>query len=802
MRSRFRHAGCLLTASLLAAPGLAPVAVAQSQPQVQAFDFDLAPRPVAAAANEVGRIAGLTVIFAGDAPAGATSNAVRGRMTADEALATLLAGTELIHAFTAAGAVRIEALPDAAALGQDGGQDDEQVALSPIIVQRKLAFSGAVDGFLAPATETGVKSGVPLSEVPQSISVVTSGELEARQPVQIEDAVKYTAGVNASTWGVDDRYDQFAIRGFDLGTGSIYRDGLPQKASSFSAFSTDPYMTERIDVLRGPAGVLYGSNDAGGMINLVTKRPTFDHLGEASVSYGSNDTATAAFDWSDSLNEAGSIAGRLTGLLRRGETEYDNSDNDRAFLAGGLTLAPTESTVFTLLAHVQQDALSPLVMFPVAGEDYDAAFGRLPGDWGYAQSDYNRFETEQQSVGWELTHEFSEALSFNHRLRYAHQTTDYAQLDYSHATAKGVRYYPFLVEEDAQTLGLDNNFEWKRRFGPAENSLIVGGDYQKTENDAQVYLDYKTYLVGYADPSLDFAVVDPALSTDEKVAYTEYGIYFQDHLKFDNGTSLTFGLRHAWMENEIRDQVGGGVSAQSNDATTGMIGATHEFENGLAPYVSYTQGFQQNVGKTIDGNVLDPSESRQWEAGLRYAPTRDLLLSAAVFDLRKTNVKDYDLNDPTWSSFTQAGEIRSRGVEFEARGRIAERLQGVASYAFLDTEIIRSADPSLIGNENAMAPAHQISAWLDYDARALLPGLSFGAGVRYVSDAYSTQANARKTPGYALADLAVRYDAGDYGLDLSVSNLFDKDYYGVCYDYYGCAMGEGRRITLRLTRGF
>ena len=152
-----------------------------------------------------------------------------------------------------------------AALAAQSAQAQEAapMELPSILLRYELDYSGRVDGYLAPATETGVKSGVPLSEVPQSISVVTSTELEARQPDEVEDAIAYVPGITASTWGTDDRFDQFSIRGFDMGTNALYRDGLPQKALSFSAFSTDPYMIDRVDVLRGPAGVLYGSNDAG-----------------------------------------------------------------------------------------------------------------------------------------------------------------------------------------------------------------------------------------------------------------------------------------------------------------------------------------------------------------------------------------------------------------------------------------------------------------------------------------------------------------------------------------------------------
>jgi len=310
------------------------------------------------------------------------------------------------------------------------------------------------------------------------------------------------------------------------------------------------------------------------------------------------------------------------------------------------------------------------------------------------------------------------------------------------------------------------------------------------------------HTVTYDDPSLDFAVTDPALSSESRTTYVEKGVYLQDHVDFGQGTKVTAGLRHSWFDTKAEDLASGTSDSQDNSATTGMIGLTHEFANGLTPYISYTEGFVQNVGTTIDGDVLDPSESTQWEVGLRYASSPDLMLSAALFDLRKTNVKEYDLSDPTWSSFTQAGEVKSQGIELEARGRLSDTLQGVLSYTYLETEITKSSDSSIIGNENAFAPNHQASLWLDYDASDFAPGLKIGGGLRYVSSYYATQSNGRVTDGYTLADLAVSYDLADFTVDVGVTNLFDKDYYNVCYDSYGCSKGEGRVITVGLTREF
>lgn len=426
----------------------------------------------------------------------------------------------------------------------------------------------------------------------------------------------------------------------------------------------------------------------------------------------------------------------------------------------------------------------------------------LPDSFAYAQSPYNHFDTEQTSFGTEFTHEFTPDLVFNQRMRVARQETDYAQLDFSYADASGLHYYAFENQEVAQTFGIDNNLQWKADVAGVENTLTVGADMQKSVFDSVQYLDYTMYDVAYDDLSLDFGVEQPALGTDQHSEYLEQGVYLQDHMRFATGTTLTAGLRHSWFDTAVTDNATGTMTEQANDATTAMIGVTHQLDNGLTPYASYTEGFVQNVGKTIDGDVLDPSESNQKEIGLRYAPTNNLLLAVALFDLRKTNVKEYDLNDSTWTSFTQAGEVRSRGIELEARGRLTETLSGVASYTYLDATVTKSTDASIIGNDSAFAPTHQASLWLDYDASAQVQGLTLGGGIRYVSDFYASQNNGRVTEGFTLVDAKASYELAEMTVNVGVTNLLDTDYYGNCYDGYGCSLGEGRTVTVSLNKSF
>lgn len=660
-------------------------------------------------------------------------------------------------------------------------------------------------GYTVQTTATGVKAGVPITEVPQSVGVVTSQELEDRDPVQIEDALAYVPGVVASPWGVDDRYDQFLIRGFDLGTSGIFRDGLVNKAMNFTGFKVDPYMVQRIDVLKGPASVLYGSNDAAGVVNIISKRPEFEPFTEARLSYGSHNTAELGLD-TGGANADGTLAWRFTGLTREGANEIENSQDDRDLLAFGLTWAPTDRTSITFLAHWQKDNLTANSFMPVAGEDYDISLGEMPESFTNSQHPWNKFATEQASIGWQAEHEFSDSLKLRQNFRYAKQNTNYKHLyfngmilpDYT-PSADSMNFAAFAVDETGRTAAVDTQLEYRSNFGSAENILTFGIDLSRREVDGTMGWE-NSYQIDIADPNFDFDVTEPAIYQDQKTTLEEKGLYVQDHLRLDNGVTVTAGLRRSWVETTTDDRLGGTTSSQKDDATTGMIGATWDLGNGFVPYASYAESFTTNIGTTFDGAQYDPTEGSQYEIGLRYAPDGSAMqLSAALFDIIKSNVLT---SDPDHAGFSiQTGEVRHRGLELEARGQLTEQLSLVAGYTFLDAEITKSNDGDA-GNRTPLVPRHQASVWADYAFAGRAEGLSLGGGLRYVGESWGDTANTREVDSYLLADLAVRYDWDSYRASFGVTNLFDKDYAATCDASVGCIQGEGREMTLTLSKRF
>jgi len=664
---------------------------------------------------------------------------------------------------------------------------------------KETPISGGT-GYTARETSAGFKGGAPVTEVARSVSVVTAQEIADRNPTQIEDAVAYTPGVNASNWGVDDRFDQFMIRGFDTGSTGIFRDGLIQKTINFSGFKTDPVMVERIDVLRGPSGVMYGPGDAGGVVNLITKRPRFEKFTEAELQFGSHDTAQAAVDLGNH-NAAGTLAWRLIGLSRNGGNEIDGAEDDRNLVALGVTWAPSDRTEVTILGHYQDDALAPNMYLPVAGADYDASLGALPESFVNSQHAFNQFDAESWSVGYQARHEVNSQLTLRQNLRYSKQDTTYRHLYFGGmADASTMQFWDFTVFEEATRLAVDTQLEYRSAFGAVDNTLVAGVDYYRQEVDGTQGFG-SGYQITVADPSYDFDVSDPGNYVDRKTTEDQTGLYVQNHSRFQNGVTVTAGLRKSWISSETENRLTGTTSSQDDDALTVSLGATWDLGNGFVPYAGYAEGFQTNIGSSFDGSAFKPTESEQFEVGLRYQPAgRNLMLSAALFDLSKTNVLT---TDPTNAGFqVQTGEVRHKGIELEARGQLTDQLSAIFSYSYIDAEITRSNDGDT-GNTTAKVPDHLAALWLDYAFAGQFDGLKLGGGLRYVGESWGDNANTRRVDDYVLADVALSYAWDDYRLSLGVTNLLDKEYAATCEGAgSGCITGEGREVTLSLRRSF
>ncbi|VVM77397.1 Ferrichrome outer membrane transporter/phage receptor [Pseudomonas fluorescens] len=660
-----------------------------------------------------------------------------------------------------------------------------------------------VVGYVAKRNTSATKTDTPIIETPQSLSVVTSDEIRDRQSETMAQALSYTPGFTASSTAFNRTADRFRIRGFSVesATGGSLRDGLRLQTNSYDGIQ-EPYGLERVEVIRGAASVLYGQLSPGGMVNGVSKRPTEAPLHELNLQAGSNDRKQLSADFSGPLAGSDTLSYRLTLLSRNSDTQQDHLNDDRFYIAPALTWRPDEDTSLTLLSFYQKTDTrfpAPLAYQLVEGVGKGAfTIGRH--DF-IGEPDYDDMNGEMSALGYEFSHNFNEHFTVNHKLRYSESDVKwrYLQAQTSAAAIRNAANTGILARqysdrhERARTLATDTNIVSKWQLGSVEHTALVGFDGYD--------ISYDSHNFRGAAPSLDLSrynygqpvVVNrnPATDRGSQLDTLQKGVYFQDQIKFDDKWVLQLGGRHDWADQQQKAHRNDAKASQSDEATTWRAGLVYLADNGLAPYISYSESFFPVSVAEVTGQRFDPTEGKQYEVGVRYQPKdSNLLLSAAVYELTQTNVLK---QDPATEEYRQTGEVRSRGLELEAKADITSALSMIATYAYTDARTTKSAIAAEVGQRTDETPYHQAALWTSYDfVNWGIAQLTVGAGARYMG---TTQASGvdSATPAYTLFDAMARYRIDDnWTVTVNANNLTDKRY--VQCSFTSCSYGDERTL--------
>lgn len=650
---------------------------------------------------------------------------------------------------------------------------------------------------IAKDSGTATKTDTAITEIPQSISVITDRQMRDRGIHGVEEAVWYTAGAQGGGYGTDSRSDWLLVRGF---TPARYMDGLALPEGSGTGITRiEPYGMERVEVLKGPASVNYGAMPPGGLVNYVSKRPTEDSLREVELQVGSEDMRQLAFDFGGKLNDSGTLLYRLTGLARNGDTSVDYIHDDRYFLAPALTWKPDDANTFTVLARYQKaDTKSGAGFLPAEGTLLPNPNGKIPTHRFTGEPNANDYVKTMKSLGYEFEHDFGGGTAFQQSLRYGT-----AEVDPSVAVGafglladqRSLFRYLWSTREDEKTLGVDNNIQW--HFGDrVQHTLLVGLDYRRSRYSYDsnflfnaTSLDVFNPVYGsMPDLTPDF---DPATTASTRQTQSQLGLYVQDQIKVDRWV-FTLGGRQDWVGTDTNG------SHQSDDKFSARVGVNYVFDNGLAPYVGWSQSFQATIGREHEdrgGSAFVPTSGEQVEVGLKYQPSgSNLLATLALYEITQENTLTVD---PDHTLFQiQQGETKVRGAELEARWNVGRGLSLYGAYAYIDSEVTKTTVAETLGKEIALQPKHAASAGGDYTiTEGALAGLGFGAGVRYTGDHYGDAPNLWKTPSYTVFDVAVHYDFGNWRLQLNAQNVTDKEYISACNAVYWCYYGYARNVT-------
>ncbi len=646
---------------------------------------------------------------------------------------------------------------------------EERVANDPVVV-----------------TATALKVDTPLVETPRPVSSVDREELEARNVQQLDETFRYRAGVLSGHFGSDNNTDWFKVRGFDQST---YQDGLRIYREGFYQWLPEPFGLERVDVFKGPSSILYGEAPPGGLINAVSKRPTETPQGEVNVQFGNRDHRQVGIDTSGPVGESDNVRYRLVGLYKERDGDLNATNNERYYFAPSLAVDVSDDTTVTFLASVQKDDGVPVNSFKLPyGTVQDTPFGRVAPQTNLSEPGYDKDNRTQWALGYELRHQLNDTWRFEQDLRYSEldlelrSTYAFFMADERQA-ARGHVYRDGTID----SLTVDNRMVGTWYTDRTENTLLLGADYQNLGVSGQEADPFP-----FGDPidifNPTYGNFTPVGQDDlltREIDKEQTGLYAQNQLRIDDRWVLLGGVRYDQADTENRNVTAGTTQRSDDDQVSWSGGAMYLGENGVNPYISYTESFDPLGRVDSDGDLYEPREGRQWEAGVKVSPFGwDGYVTAAVFDLQESNTL---INSPSGFQ-VQEGERTSQGFELEGVGYLTDDLKVTAAYTYTDSRLEDDQRAPLI-------PRHQASTWLDYAfTGGALNDVTLGGGVRYVGSTIDTSvADNTAVDSYTLVDAMVGYEFADgWQAQLNVNNLTDKEYVASCE--YWCYYGESRSV--------
>ena len=646
---------------------------------------------------------------------------------------------------------------------------------------------------------SGTKTDTPLAETPQSITVITSDDIAGRSLQNLNQALRFVAGVTPETRGASaEVYDQFKLRGFDA---PVYLDGLKQFGSSsgYAVPQVDVSRLDRIEVIKGPASVLYGQSSPGGLVAESSKLPLDQALyGAISGTYGNYDLYRVDADLGGRAGEG--VLWRINGSANGADTQQKFGKRERQTISAAVTAGAGSSTSFTLLANPN---------------------GKLPTSFDGGEAG-NRFSRDQAALTYIFRHDFGGGWAFRSSGRYQYVKANLGLiytaggLDSRDPTGQTFLRASYATREKLNNWTFDNQLSGTVQTGPIKHTLLFGVDRQVAHSIEDFAFGTAPSLNGYAPvygtvtvPQTPAAVPNP-LAGYTAIQQRQQGVYAQDQMSLGDLRVVLSG-RQDWARSE---QVGLGV--KHDEKFTYRAAALYTLPFGLAPYASYSTSFEQQGGTALrpDGTlgIADPSLGKQLEAGAKFTiPGTQILLSGAWFRIDQTNVLT---STPTFSLSTQTGKVRSQGVEFEGSAPLPYGFNARVAFSRQRVKVTQDAnDPTRVGRGLETVGRGGASLGLDWAApEGALAGLTIGGAVRHVDQVYAGvtpgETQGRNSPSYTVYDALVRYDLEKLapslrGLSLAVNgaNIFDKKYLTSCFANYNWCW-YGNRRTVQATIGY
>ncbi len=781
----------------------------------QAIDFRIPPQPLASAIDAFAEKAGTEVSYPADLTVGKESPGVTGRYSAEQALQQLLRGTDVRARYTENGTITLER-PASDPMGQllDEARRPMQLAqatgTSKAPRARDAEATGALPemtvtakpweatSYTVPNATTATKTDTPIMETPVNIQVIPQQVLKDQQAFRLEQALRNVSGVYMEPLGTFQGSGEiFSLRGF--ATDDVYRNGF-RTTNIFSGIGPlETANLERIEVLKGPASILYGRIEPGGLINLVPKQPLVSPYYSLQQLIGSFDFYRTTLDATGPMTNDDALLYRFNLAYENAGSFVEFTENERIFLAPTLrwNIGPDTQATFELQYKHSRDP-RPAGIPAIGDRPADVPRERNLGE------PLNEVESDDVLISFDWSHAFNESWTVRHRF-YADWTDaseDLVQPDFLDTDGRTLIRSFFSSAFDTETYTTSLDLTGKFDTWGLGHTLLLGGDYYDFQNvfdpvitrsftSIDIFNPIHGGQIGL-DPTFDFFAVQD--STEHW-----YGFYLQDQVQLPYHFHLLAGFRYDNATSRTLFDILPSPDAETPDLALKFEG-TDESVNprvGLlwqpVPELSLYGNYVENFGSTNafslgPGNTQLPAETaQQWEVGLKTELLdRRLTGTLAWFNLTKQNIATPDPFNPLVSRLT--GEARNQGLEVDVAGEILTGWQVIGVYSYIDSEITKDAEDAFgnpIGNQGHRffnIPRHGGSFWTTYEIQqGLIAGLKLGAGVVARSEREGDNENSYQLPGYMIGNLLVGYERkvgpSKLAIQLNVENITDETYF-------------------------
>ena len=695
-----------------------------------------------------------------------------------------------------------------AALAQSG---------TPATGLREVTVSADEDKGYAPATaRSATKSSAPLRDIPQSVNVVTEQLIEDQNATSMEAALRNVPGVSMSHG--DGQRDQVLIRGFSA-ISDMFVDGVRDDALYFRDLSD----VERVEVLKGPAAVLYGRGSSGGIINRVTKKPIFGSpfSGEVSLGVGNYGYKRATADLNTPIGE--SMAFRLNVAGEDSDSYRDQQFTQRYNIAPSLAMKFNAQTDLLLqYTNLRDERLTDFGVPALNGRPVNVPRGTYYGS-AHAKRD-DTVTSKVQSFTATLNHRFSDTLSLRNTTRWS----DY-QLDRNNTLPSGTTDPVALtvgrtrgfVDRDEDGWFNQTDVTWRNQLGGFQQEWLMGAEFGvqnkraytvSSATGAQRVSIFNPVVDPLPIPAANFAA-DGAIPSDSE--FKTAAVYFQDQITLAPQWKALVGLRYDDYQQETRFERKLDTLERTDRRFSPRAGVVWQPTQAQSYYVSWSRSFQpsgENFALSTSTVDADPEITVNKEIGAKFDfLDGQLNFTTALFNLERSGMKNTDPNNPRRQ--INVGTQRTNGLELALNGRLPGRWDLSAGYAFLDAEMTKSlatvnqlqlpvGTPIPVqGQTAALTPRNSAFVWA---MKELGHGFSAGGGLNYVGERYASLTNRVTLPSYLTADLAANYKTARYEIALNLKNIADKDYYLSGHGTVDNLIlpGPGREVQLTLRAKF